>query len=298
MKSILLCFVLLSLSGFGPKAIADELLKPTNLEKLNTEADEDDAHVTANGLILYYASNASKNFHIMVSERKTRGQPWSKGKLVDELKSESDDRSPYLYTAKDQTFLYFATKKLPKDLDDKNAKGNFDIYWAVRNPGKNSAFSAPTPIHVVATDDDELHPWVTAKGEQLFFSRKTKDGWRVGVAFRPGGYGQWENAKLVELPAGFHHPTLTSNGLVMYLQGPLENNRSGLFVTRRANFKAAWSKPEPLTGLNHPDGSMGDMSPCLSSDGNFLYFSSDRPGGKGGIDIWMISTGQLNRKGK
>jgi Tol biopolymer transport system component len=35
------------------------------------------------------------------------------------------------------------------------------------------------------------------------------------------------------------------------------------------------------------------MTPCLSPDGSKLYFSSDRPGGKGGLDLWMIPTAQL-----
>jgi hypothetical protein len=39
------------------------------------------------------------------------------------------------------------------------------------------------------------------------------------------------------------------------------------------------------------------MSPCLSRDGTMLYFASDRPGGKGGLDIWMIETAKLP-KGK
>ena len=31
----------------------------------------------------------------------------------------------------------------------------------------------------------------------------------------------------------------------------------------------------------------GETSACFSPDGNTLYFVSDRPGGKGGKDIWM-----------
>ena len=31
----------------------------------------------------------------------------------------------------------------------------------------------------------------------------------------------------------------------------------------------------------------------LSEDGKTLYFASDRPGGKGGLDIWSIPTAEL-----
>ena len=36
--------------------------------------------------------------------------------------------------------------------------------------------------------------------------------------------------------------------------------------------------------------------PALSADDKMLYFASDRPGGKGGMDLWMIPTAQLKAK--
>jgi len=99
-----------------------------------------------------------------------------------------------------------------------------------------------------------------------------------------------------ELPANFHHATLMPDGKTMYLQGPLEKDRWGLFVSTKSN--TGWSKPEPLTMLNHPDGKIGDLSPNLSRDGALLYFASDRPEGKGGLDIWVIATKELVIKKK
>jgi hypothetical protein len=78
----------------------------------------------------------------------------------------------------------------------------------------------------------------------------------------------------------------------MYLQGSLDDH-AGLFRSKRASLKAKWSKPEPIPALKHPEAKRGDMSPHLSTDGKRLYFVSDRPGGKGGLDIWWIDTAQL-----
>jgi hypothetical protein len=44
-----------------------------------------------------------------------------------------------------------------------------------------------------------------------------------------------------------------------------------------------WSTAEPLPF--DPDYQVGELH--LSRDGNTLYFHSSRPGGKGGLDIWM-----------
>ncbi len=46
-----------------------------------------------------------------------------------------------------------------------------------------------------------------------------------------------------------------------------------------------WSTPEPFA-LNNTNYSVGQ--PCLSADGNTMYFSSDMPGGCGGADIYRV----------
>src|SRR5262249_55572037 len=155
-------------------------------------------------LTLFYSSNANKKFDILMSRRVNQGQPWPAGKaLGDYVQSETDDRGAYV-TAENRypQYLYFATKK------DKKTT-NFDIYVAVRQD-RAAVFSSPTPINTISSDADELHPWLTPSGKELYFSRKTKDGWRVFVASRKevtgaAGFGQ---PKLLDLPAGFHHATL------------------------------------------------------------------------------------------
>ncbi|MBI2805487.1 MAG: PD40 domain-containing protein [Planctomycetes bacterium] len=137
-----------------------------------------------------------------------------------------------------------------------------------------------------------MYPWVTPGGSEMYFSRRTKEGWKLFIARgpMPGPIGQ---AKEVGFSAGFHRATLSGQSLTMYLQGPLENGRIGIFRSRRAKPGQAWSKPEPVSGLNHPESKLGDMQPALSYDGLRLYFVSDRPGGQGGLDIWYAPTSQL-----
>jgi hypothetical protein len=80
----------------------------------------------------------------------------------------------------------------------------------------------------------------------------------------------------------------------MYLQGPLEKGRWGLFVSSKT--AKGWGEPVALDLLNHPEVRSGDQSPCLSRDGSLLYFASDRPEGKGGLDLWAIPTKELVKK--
>jgi hypothetical protein len=284
---LLAVFAAVGLSGFANSASGPKLVKPVNLA-LNTKAEEDDPFLSSSGLTLWYSGNESGKFDIMMAQRKNVRSTWSKGELPDGyVQTQVDDRCGCL-TRDDvyPQYLYFATLK------DKDTK-NFDLYVAVKQE-RGKAFTEPTPVQAANTQAEEMHPWLSADGKQLYFSRKDKEGWRVYICKRAqaaGAQGFDEPVLIEELPPDFHHATLTRDGNTMYLQGPLERGRSGLFVSTRS--AKGWSKPEALTMLDHPEAPKGDRSPALSADGSLLYFASDRPGGKGGLDIWAVPTADL-----
>ena len=63
-----------------------------------------------------------------------------------------------------------------------------------------------------------------------------------------------------------------------------------LFFTRFRNGK--WSEPVPLS-INSADD--WDSTPAFTPDGTTLYFSSTRPGGFGGADLYQA---KINRRGR
>lgn len=271
----------------------DGRLKPTNLEKLNTDKDEDDPHLATDGRTLYYAVGTKGNYEVYVaSKRVAKGGTWPAGKVVPDLKGKADYRSVFMTPeGKYPQYLFFATNADPL----KQSRGdNYDLYFLIKQFA-DADFTTKTALRI-CTARDEMHPWLTRDGSALYFSRKDKDGWRLYVTRRPGGAGQFNDDEKVGFPAGFHHATLTPDGKTMYLQGPLEKDRWGLFKSTLEG--KAWSKPEPLEKLNDPKAPTGDRSPNLSRDGTILFFASDREGGKGGLDIWMIPTAELSEKKK
>lgn len=264
-----------------------KLVSPNNLA-INTKADEDDPFISNNGLSLWYCCNQSGKFDILTAKRRTLRSVWGKGEQPDGyLQSEVDDRGVCLTReGVYPQYLYYATLK------DKDTN-NFDLYVAVKQD-EGKAFTEPTPVQATNSEADEMHPWLSTDGKQLYFSRKTKEGWRVYMCKRAqatGAQGFDKPILLEELPAGFHHATLTRDGNTMYLQGPLDGGRTGLFVATKST--KGWNKPLALTMLNHPKAPKGERSPALNADGSFLYFASDRPGGKGGFDIWVVQTALL-----
>jgi hypothetical protein len=225
---------------------------------------------------MLFASNAGGQFEVLIARRNGAAAHglWPKGYAFIQ-QNDCDVRTPFYF----KELQYFAANPVS---DEKFAKlKNYDLYKRINE-------SAFMPIlGGINEREDEQRPWIAANGSEFYFSRKTKDGWTQFVASGPvpGPIGK---AKTLGFPAGYSHATLSASGLTMFLQGPLEKNRLGIFKSTRAKVGAAWSAPEPVVKLNHPEGKRGDMAPCLTVDGTRIYFASDRPGGKGGLDIWTV----------
>jgi len=291
MRKSLLCCLLLPLGTVAlPGRAADDKIEPTNITSVNTDADEDEPHVADAGRTLYYGITKNGKELVNVATRRTASGPWGKPSPIETyVTNKGDVRGVYSTAGRYPLFLFFAAK-------DRQGK-NYDLFVAVKDDvGKAWTAARPVGGDQVNTAQDEAHPWLSNDGKALYFSRRTKDGWKVFVSKRKNATGPqgWEEAAEVGIAAGYHHATLTPDGKTMYLQGPLEKDRWGLFVSTHDG--KAWGKAEALEGLNNAEGKTGDRSPSLSRDGKFLYFASDRPGGKGGLDLYWIETAKLAKK--
>jgi Tol biopolymer transport system component len=80
-------------------------------------------------------------------------------------------------------------------------------------------------------------------------------------------------------------PTLTADELEIYFKSS-QLGHGQIFVSTRSDVRATWSMPAPVPEL----ASAGlDYSPEINADGTAMWFVSDRPGGRGDIDIWMTT---------
>lgn len=83
--------------------------------------------------------------------------------------------------------------------------------------------------------------------------------------------------------------SFSPDGQTMYLTVAKRNETSSTSVeihtSRRS--EASWSAAQKFEILNDTITAVGH--PAVSPDGTYLYFSSDMPGGYGGLDIWRIN---------
>ena len=113
--------------------------------------------------------------------------------------------------------------------------------------------------------------------EDFYFSDKDENGnWTR--ARNAGGFLNTEKNEGAQ--------TLSADGRILYFTACDRMDGFGkcdLYVSY--NHSDRWTSPLNLGGT--VNSRYSDKHPSVSSDGRELYFASDRPGGKGGLDIWM-----------
>ncbi len=88
-------------------------------------------------------------------------------------------------------------------------------------------------------------------------------------------------------------PSLSSDGLTLYFTGWKENGTQKntyyrVYYSTRTSVNAQWSEPVVMPSPVNMDG-FHSKQPFITKDNKYLFFVSDRTGGLGKYDIWMIT---------
>ncbi len=154
------------------------------------------------------------------------------------------------------------------------------------------AFSQPK-VNIMPVDfnssDDDFAPCFTQNGRILFFTSNRDGDQKIYYVERNSeGWSSPEELKGdVNEGAQIGSVTVTPDGQFMvfaaYNNGKEGQGRTDLFSARKVY--GVWTDIQNL-GPN-VNSEYWDSQPALTSDGNTLFFVSDRPGGMGGTDIYM-----------
>ncbi len=212
------------------------------------------------------------------------------------LNTSSDDYEPRI--SADGMTLYFVRGK---------AGENADIYTCGRTV---DGWSEPALLAGVNSEYDELGPYISVRGDSLYFYSDRPGGlggYDVWAAYRSGGQTEFgEPVNLgpnVNSPFSDYGPAIAPDGEVLYFASnrPQEGDATGpkpdawpatiredLFrrdydLYYAAVTDAGMATAKPLTVLNTP---FNEGVPAITPVGDFLYFSSDRQGGSGGFDLY------------
>ncbi len=162
----------------------------------------------------------------------------------------------------------------------------------------------PNPVNGVCTERDEYLPIISPDDEMILFTRKQPYTDRSGISGvitdkeqelfsfskRDPATGQFDKGKRMPYP-------FNKNGSEGGATMSIDNKHLFFTVCKseggaQANcdiyysdlVNGQWTEAQKVEGINDPV--YWDSQPSLASDGKTLYFCSDRPGGRGGVDIY------------
>jgi len=206
-------------------------------------------------------------------------------------------------------------KKYAKDYDGEvfNAKGMLSqIKMENTLVSKPLVPFDPKVVKGVSTERDEYLAYVSPDDQKCFFVRKVplnskdkvyssdkeKEMFMISVKDKMGHFDKGE-----AMPWPFNETDDNQGGCtisidnknlyfsMMRFEGGAQGN-CDIYLSK--NVDGEWKPIQKVSGINHPV--YWDSQPTLSADGNSLIFASDRPGGYGGIDLYISTKDQVTKQ--
>ncbi len=245
---------------------------PTNLgANVNSSSHDEHPGVSPVGNMLYFSSNRGGNPDIWQSYYSGRWQPaWRTPTVY----STSDEYSPALFQS-----LYFSTNRL----------GNYDIYQSKWYSGRwQKPSRLPSTINTSYSEyscclyERGGNPWM------VFSSNKPGGEGDHDLYETVGGSGGWQTPWRLPNPSSSARdtgPTVTADGRYLYFGSQRSGGHGGYDLYVSTWTGSTWGVATNLGPTVNT--SNNDSYPGVTTDGQKLYFDSNRPGGRGGIDIWM-----------
>ncbi len=136
----------------------------------------------------------------------------------------------------------------------------------------NSRFSDYNPV-LSGNQEVLLYTQYWESYDRIMMSRKTPDGWTVPIEINEqiGSFGNCYTS------------SISYDGTELYL---IKNNDNNFDIYVAVMQDSLWGEMQALSNINTR---YHESSACISSDGYYLYFSSNRPGGEGGFDIYQAN---------
>lgn len=296
--------LLLRVNSMGPDSTTSfsGFTIPQNLGTVTQSADNDElAVLSPNGLSLYFASTrpgGSGAFDIYVTQRQTVFSAWGPPQNLGTTVNTSSGDSPASISPDGREM--FLNSQRP------GGSGGVDI-WVMTRTDPNNDLGWTTPVNVGpavnsnSADQNATYFVDPSTGLGTLFFTSDRGSTTAGVK---DVYRSSRNAD-----GSFEPPTpvtelnstgdearvaISRDGLELFV----DSNRLGpattfaIFTATRPSVISAWNRPIYVSSLS---GGGNARQPFLSADGTLMLFTSNRPGGTGGGDLYSSFRSSINR---
>jgi len=159
----------------------------------------------------------------------------------------------------------------------------------VATPAEVTITNIGAPINSEAS---EYVPVISSDEQTMLFTyvgKRSKGGFEDIFISEKSANGQWKNPEpLGDNINGYNHDAciaISPDGQTLFIYKDSKEKKGEIYYSKLSG--NSWSDPKPLLGevnTNHWEGSAS-----LSADGKTLYFTSDKPAGLGGRDIYKAT---------
>lgn len=223
--------------------------------------------------------------------------PFNPQNLGAAVNSRDDEYLPSL-TADGQTLVF--TRRFPrKATTTANTKEEEDLYVSKLSNGQWSrAERMPEPVN---STDNEGAQCISQDGRIMFYTacNRNDGGGRCDLYMCVNKASRWSKPRnlgsAVNSGAWEGQPTFSIDGRTLYFVSNRKGGQGGMDIWKTTFDGGQWTAPENLGPEINTE--FDEMSPFIHFDDRTLYFSSNRPEGMGGMDLFVAKRGDDGRWG-
>jgi hypothetical protein len=243
--------------------------------------------ISRDGLSLYFSSDRPGGMggpDLWVARRAGPDASWGTPvNLGSVINSNGNDGAPHV--SRDGHRLFFTSNR-------PGGFGDNDVWVSWRADTRDDLVWDP-PVNLgPAVNSSNFDAGASLWARELYFTsnRETGDVLDVYVSARKAGTTLGPGVLVAELSSDGNdlRPSVRFDGKEVLLSSDRDGSVAGsqdIWVSTRQRPADSWSDPVSLGPTINTE--FQEQQPALSKDGTTLYFASDRPGGTGGVDLYV-----------
>jgi outer membrane protein OmpA-like peptidoglycan-associated protein/predicted negative regulator of RcsB-dependent stress response len=284
---------LLASAQFAAKAVKNPVaFNPLPVgDSINTKWNEYFPSLTADGEVLIFTRRDLENDENFYRSELHKGV-WTRPEPLAGVNTPDNEGAQAI--SPDGSWLIFTGCNREGD----GSQGACDLYWSQL---RKNGWTKPVPFSsIINSPDWDAQPTIGADNKTVIFTsnrpgtRGSMDLWQT-TRGADGKWGKPENlGPTINTPGKDHTPFLHPDGQTLFFASDSLPGMGGsdIFFSRRQP-DGAWGAPQNLGYPINTGGEEGML--VVSLDGRRAYFASDRPGGKGGLDLYTFELPEFAR---
>ena len=211
------------------------------------------------------------------------------------INSDALDFSPTFYQ---EGIVFVSSRNIDRKIDKKIGEPFFDLYYADLNP---KGIPGP-PQQFSVRINSKLHegPVTFNKtGDKIFFSKNnvtaknkpipnSKGIVQQSIYMAKKGSSEWENIEMLPFnntEYSFIHPSISVDNKRLYFASDMPGGEGGMDIYYSDFKNGSWS--QPINAGRKVNTRFDEVFPFIHNSG-IVYFSTNKPGGMGGFDIYRL----------